>query len=80
MSARWRILAGRPASDVPDKGAIVCSCMSVGINEIVAAVNKGALTVEAVGRESLAGTNCGSCKAEIREIINASVVADAKLA
>ena len=80
MSARWRILAGRPESDIPDKGAIVCSCMNVGINEIVAAINKGALTVEAVGHASLAGTNCGSCKAEIREIINASVVADAKLA
>ena len=80
MSARWRILAGRPESDIPDKGAIVCSCMNVGINEIVAAINKGALTVEAVGQASLAGTNCGSCKAEIREIINASVVADAKLA
>ena len=80
MSARWRILAGRPESDIPDKGTIVCSCMSVGINEIVAAVNKGAMTVDAVGRESLAGTNCGSCKAEIREIINASAVADAKQA
>ncbi|MEL6922037.1 MAG: molybdopterin-dependent oxidoreductase, partial [Pseudomonadota bacterium] len=35
--SRWRVLAGRPAADMPDKGAIVCSCMSVGMNQIAGA-------------------------------------------
>ncbi|MBO6638496.1 MAG: nitrate reductase [Roseitalea sp.] len=68
---RWRVLAGRPAADMPEKGAIVCSCMSVGINDIAGAVRSGCHTVEAVGRATQAGTNCGSCKAEITEIIDA---------
>lgn len=69
--ARWRILAGRPAADMPDKGAIVCACMSVGVNDIANAVHAGCMSVEAVGQATQAGTNCGSCKAEITEIIHA---------
>jgi assimilatory nitrate reductase catalytic subunit len=66
------VLAGRPGADVPDSGAIVCSCFSVGINTITAAVvQEGCSTVEAVGACTRAGTNCGSCRAEIRGIIDA---------
>ncbi len=66
------VLAGRPGADMPDSGAIVCSCFSVGINTITAAITQqGCSTVEAVGACTKAGTNCGSCRAEIRGIINA---------
>lgn len=68
---RWRALAGRPPADMPDKGTIVCACMSVGANEIAGAVRCGNQTVEAVGKATDAGTNCGSCKAEIAELIHA---------
>ncbi len=70
-SARWHVLAGRPAADMPDKGAIICSCLSVGVNEIAGAARAGCLSVDAVGSATGAGTNCGSCRAEITEIINA---------
>jgi assimilatory nitrate reductase catalytic subunit len=57
---------------MPDSGAIVCSCFSVGVNTITAAITQqGCSTVEAVGACTKAGTNCGSCRAEIRGIINA---------
>jgi assimilatory nitrate reductase catalytic subunit len=57
---------------MPDSGAIVCSCFSVGINTITAAVaQQGCTSVEAVGACTKAGTNCGSCRAEIRGIIDA---------
>lgn len=69
-AARWRLVAGRPGADMPDKGAIVCSCFGVGAREIAAAVRKGCATVEAVGKATCAGTNCGSCKSEIREIVD----------
>ncbi len=66
------VLAGRPGADMPDSGAIVCSCFSVGINTIISAIaQQGCSTVEAVGACTKAGTNCGSCRAEIRGIINA---------
>jgi assimilatory nitrate reductase catalytic subunit len=63
------VLAGRPGSDRPDGGAIVCACNSVGINTIAGAIAQGCSTVEAIGAATRAGTNCGSCRAEIRGII-----------
>lgn len=70
LGARWRVVAGRPGANMPDKGAIICACFGVGANEIEGAVRSGCDTVEAVGKATCAGTNCGSCKSEIREIID----------
>ena len=63
-------LAGRPGADRPDHGAIVCGCFDVGVRTIEAAVlDGGCATVEAVGALLKAGTNCGSCRPEIRRIV-----------
>ena len=62
-------LAGRPGADQPDPGAIVCACFNVGVNTIASAIAGGAISVEAVGMALKAGTNCGSCRAEIRTLI-----------
>jgi assimilatory nitrate reductase catalytic subunit len=71
-SVRSMLIAGRPAAGRPDKGAIVCSCFSVGINEINAAARSGCCSVEAIGVALSAGTNCGSCRPEIRRILDAT--------
>ncbi|MBL0373555.1 molybdopterin-dependent oxidoreductase [Rhizobium sp. KVB221] len=68
--ARFAILAGRPGAGQMDPGATVCSCFSVGVNQIVAAVADGCRTVEAIGNALSAGTNCGSCRVEIKGIID----------
>ncbi|WP_296746457.1 nitrate reductase [Mesorhizobium sp.] len=68
---RFRVVAGRPSADRPDGGATVCSCFGVGANQIAAAVASGCRTVEGIGETLKAGTNCGSCRAEIRAIIAA---------
>ncbi|MEN0039763.1 MAG: molybdopterin-dependent oxidoreductase [Pseudomonadota bacterium] len=62
--------AGRPGAGQPDKGAIVCSCNSVGANEIGAAIHAGCTTIDAVGTATQAGTNCGSCRSEIATMIS----------
>lgn len=72
--ARSMLAAGRPAPGRPDKGAIVCSCFSVGVNEITAAARSGCCSVEAIGEALNAGTNCGSCRPEIRRIVDATHV------
>jgi assimilatory nitrate reductase catalytic subunit len=77
-AARNALVAGRPGTDRPDPGATVCSCFSVGVNQIVAAVQAGNATVEAIGKCLNAGTNCGSCRAEIRGIIDGCQVAAAE--
>ncbi len=70
--ARFRIIAGKPGAAQPDKGAIVCSCYTIGANEINAVIRSGQCgTVAAVGDVLKAGTNCGSCRAEIGSMIHA---------
>ncbi|MGL4489142.1 MAG: molybdopterin-dependent oxidoreductase [Rhizobiaceae bacterium] len=71
-SARFRVIAGKPGATQIDKGAIVCSCFSVGANEINAVIRSGRCsTVASIGKVLNAGTNCGSCRAEIAGLINA---------
>ncbi|UXS04280.1 nitrate reductase [Agrobacterium tumefaciens] len=70
LRMRFALIAGRPGAGRPDPGATVCSCFSVGVNQITAAIRDGCHTVEAIGKTLSAGTNCGSCRAEIRGIID----------
>jgi assimilatory nitrate reductase catalytic subunit len=70
-AARGLLLAGRAARSSADPGPIVCSCFAVGRNQIVAAIGAGrAATLEAVGAATSAGSNCGSCRAEIQGLID----------
>jgi assimilatory nitrate reductase catalytic subunit len=71
---RLRLLSGRPGADQADPGPIVCACFSVGANQIAAAIENGAASVEAVGEAVRAGTNCGSCRVEIRRLIDAAAL------
>ena len=67
---RNAVLAGRPGAGAVDRGAIVCACFGIGANDIAAAVKRGCCTVGAVGEATQAGTNCGSCRPEIKRIIH----------
>jgi assimilatory nitrate reductase catalytic subunit len=78
LRKRFALVAGRPGANTPDPGATVCSCFAVGVNQIVAAVRGGCHSVEAVGSALDAGTNCGSCRAEIRGIIDGCLAAAAE--
>ncbi|MER9965409.1 molybdopterin-dependent oxidoreductase [Mesorhizobium sp. M0060] len=68
--ARLAIVAGRPGGNSVDRGAIVCACFGVGANQIAEAVRGGCTSVAAIGTVLHAGTNCGSCRAEIKTIID----------
>ncbi|WP_274426412.1 nitrate reductase [Chelativorans sp. YIM 93263] len=69
--SRNRVIAGRAGADRPDPGAVVCSCFGVGANQIAGAVRAGCTSLAAVGKTLKAGTNCGSCRAEIKGLIDA---------
>jgi len=62
-------LAGQSGSDQPDAGATVCACFNVGRNTLLAAAANGARSVAALGEATCAGTNCGSCKPELRALL-----------
>jgi len=69
-ASRLHLLAALPGQNQPDKGAIICACFSVGINQITAAITtKGCTTMDAIGTCLQAGTNCGSCRSEINRLI-----------
>ncbi len=66
---RHALLAGRRADGVAPEPSI-CVCMGVGAGAIRAAILAGCDSVEAVGRATTAGTNCGSCKPEIGALLS----------
>jgi assimilatory nitrate reductase catalytic subunit len=70
-TARRGLLSGRAPQARAPIGRIVCSCFGVGINQIADVVAEGCASAEAVGAALGAGTNCGSCLSEIREIVRA---------
>ena len=77
-SQRSQILAGRAGATQRDRGAIICSCFEIGLNDIVEAVTAGGcLSVAAVGEALKAGTNCGSCRPEIGRIVHDHAIAKA---
>ncbi|MCT2398784.1 nitrate reductase [Novosphingobium mangrovi (ex Huang et al. 2023)] len=63
------LLAGRPSTPLPDRGAIVCVCHGVGELDIADAAGNGAATVAEVGACTRAGTNCGSCRPAIAKLL-----------
>ena len=64
------LLAGYAGHGAPDAGPIICACFNVGAHTISRAItDHGLMTVEAVGAMVQAGTNCGSCRPEIRALI-----------
>ncbi len=67
--ARRLLLSGRSADGVADGGPLVCACFGVGMTAIRNAIEAGAGDVNAIGAALQAGTNCGSCRPELKRII-----------
>ncbi|WP_292435684.1 (2Fe-2S)-binding protein, partial [Mesorhizobium sp.] len=68
---RHALLSGRSPAPMPAIGRVVCSCFHIGVNQLASAVAAGCDSLEAIGSTLRAGTNCGSCRSEIRAIIDA---------
>ncbi|RAZ72402.1 nitrate reductase [Mesorhizobium atlanticum] len=66
---RHALLSGRSPVPIPAIGRVVCACFHVGANQLASAVASGCDSLEAIGSTLRAGTNCGSCRSEIRAII-----------
>ncbi len=70
LAERTSLLAGRPGGGQRDCGRIVCACFGVGLNTLTAAIREqGLITTETIGVTLKAGTNCGSCVPELRQLI-----------
>lgn len=68
------VLAARGPGNQPDKGATICVCFDIGLNQILAAIREQHLVdVPAIGKAIGAGTNCGSCRPAIANILQNSM-------
>ena len=56
------------------QGNLVCSCFAIREKSIVDAIEEGAVTVAALGDKLKCGTNCGSCKPALSQLIDRSLV------
>jgi len=70
---RLAVLAGAPAG-AEAVSPTICVCHGVDRATIAGAIACGARTLQAVGEASRAGTGCGSCRPEIRALLDAASV------
>ena len=74
------VLAARGPGSQPDKGATICVCFDIGLNQIVAAIRDRQLVdVPAVGKTLGAGTNCGSCRPAIASSTPPTITSEVKI-
>jgi assimilatory nitrate reductase catalytic subunit len=69
------LLHGGDASDgAKGRGGEICACFGVSMATVIAAIADGASSLDAVGAATKAGSNCGSCRPEIRALVRAARV------
>ena len=66
---RALLLSGRSSEGIASAGPIVCACFGVGRTTICDAIAAGAQTAAEIGARLKAGTNCGSCIPELKQLI-----------
>ncbi|MEL6282053.1 MAG: molybdopterin-dependent oxidoreductase [Pseudomonadota bacterium] len=66
---RSALLAGRAGSGHAQQGRTVCICENVGADAITRAISSGADTLDKIGSACRAGTNCGSCRTDLLEML-----------
>jgi assimilatory nitrate reductase catalytic subunit len=71
VDQRNALLKGGEASD---RGGEMCACFGVSCHAIEEAIADGAASLDAIGEATRAGTNCGSCRPEIRALLRAARV------
>jgi assimilatory nitrate reductase catalytic subunit len=75
---RIHVLAGGTAGTAADaSGRTICACFGVGLHTLHRAITSRRLTTVAeIGALLRAGTNCGSCIAELKAILSSAEVQD----
>lgn len=72
---RISLLSGKPPAHQEDKGRIVCACFNVGEKTILKSIKEKQLSsIDQIGECIQAGTNCGSCKPELRGFLEKAKV------
>jgi len=77
---RHNLLAGRSAEGNLCDGTVICSCFRVTLGQLMDGIARQGLSdCDAVGRALGAGTGCGSCRPEIKELLGSERSASPKV-
>jgi len=71
---RDQLLRGEGKQE-PVKGRLICSCSQVGAGNIEEAIRGGCTDFTVLCNATGAGLGCGSCKTEVRDILNQTAIA-----
>jgi assimilatory nitrate reductase catalytic subunit len=72
------VITGHLPASMPNPGPVLCSCFGTGVNTIVEAIETGGLiSVDQIGAALGAGTNCGSCRPELADLLACATVREA---
>jgi bacterioferritin-associated ferredoxin len=75
---RRALLSGETGVFVDHQGPLLCACFGVGFNAIRAVLAEGAVaSVAEIGRALGVGTNCGSCRPELKRIVTGEKLSQA---
>lgn len=58
------------ASVADPTDVLVCTCMSVGMRKLEAAARAGARTVQELSEATTAGTGCGTCRPQLKDVLD----------
>jgi ferredoxin-nitrate reductase len=70
LSDKRNTLLRGSSDNKPVIGELVCSCSQVGEGNIVESIKNGCTNFTELCKQTGAGLGCGSCKTEVREILN----------
>ena len=70
LSDKRNTLLRGASNDAPVIGKLICSCSQVGSGNIEEEIVKGCTNFTELCNKTGAGLGCGSCKTEVREILN----------
>ncbi|NQZ58592.1 MAG: FAD-dependent oxidoreductase, partial [Lentisphaeraceae bacterium] len=73
---RRQLLKGSAKPAEPPIGPIICSCNNVGVGNIEKHIEGGCQNFDELCSLSNAGTGCGSCRPEVKRILDLSGVTD----
>jgi assimilatory nitrate reductase catalytic subunit len=68
VEQRDKLLHGR---DGEERGGELCACFGVSNRAVEVAITRGAASLDDVAATTQAGSNCGSCRPEIRRLLRA---------
>lgn len=71
LSNKRETLLRGTAKEKPVKGKLICSCSQVGEGNLKEAITNGCDSFNELCKQTGAGLGCGSCKTEVRELLNA---------